>query len=123
MTTLQMGAKRKRVCPAIVLLVGFLLIVLPAMNGHAQERHGRTAWSAWQYVRRFDPDGHQDDDQYFKGIQDDGRTVHVLRLPKLQGCPTTWAIVICGGGFLVTCFLSQSKRSVRVIKDRCRRVN
>ena len=119
MTAIQI--KMQCVC-LLALALGLLLIVIPAMNAHAEHRHGRTAFSARHYMSDFDPNDAGDDDEYFEGVQPDGRKVRILRLPKLQGHTTTWAIVVTVGGFMVTCFLSQSKRQVRKMKDKCRRM-
>ena len=102
----------------VVFLLGRLLVSLPPLNNHAVERHGRTGSSAWSYMSSFEPN--DDDDKYFEGKQEDGRTVRILRLKKLQGKPVTWAIVITGGGFLVTAFLTQSRRQVEKMKEKCK---
>jgi hypothetical protein len=105
-----------RTRPAWWLLVAALVLVaLPALNAHATTRHGRTAASAWRYVSRCEPD----DARLWCGEQDDGREVRILELDKLPGKPRTWAVVITGAGFLVTAFLSQSRRAVEKIRERC----
>ena len=108
----------------LVLLAGLALIALPPLNGHAKRRHSRTAWSAHWYLSEFDPNDCPPDEpdckkRLFVGTQEDGRTAHILRLPKLPGKPVTWAVVIVGGAYLVTAFLSQDRKSVRTIKERC----
>ena len=105
----------------LALIPAMLLIALPALNNHALDRHGRTGESAWSNMSSFDPDDDDDDDKYWEGTQDDGRTVRILRLNRLPGKPVTWAIVITGAGFCVTAFLTQSKRQIQKMKDRCHR--
>ena len=119
------GRHNRPMCLLAVLAV--LLIALPPLTRHALERHGRSATSAHYYMARHDPsgrrpdnDGDQDDETYWTGTQDDGRTVHILRLPQLPNTPTTWAIVVVGAGCCVTAFLSQSRRRVERIKERIR---
>ena len=121
MTAATIPATRRRSAAWLwlVLLAGLALIVLPPLNGHAKTRHPRTAYSAHWYLSEFDPDDDDDDDRYFTGTQEDGRAAHILRLPKLPGKPVTWAVVIVGGAYLVTAFLSQDRKSVRSIKERC----
>ena len=103
----------------LALIPAILLVVIPALNGHALDRHGRTAQSAWKYMSSFDPDD-DDDDEYFEGTQEDGRKVRILRLRKIAGKPITWAVVITVSGFCVTAFLTQSRRQVQKMKDRCK---
>ena len=103
------------------LLIGKCLISLPPLNTHAVEKHGIIGTSAWSRMASFNPDDDDDDDAYWEGTQEDGRTVRVLRLDKLPGKRTTWAIVItCGGLFCVTAFLTQSRSQVQKLKDKCR---
>jgi len=116
----MMARTRTRFPVCLVLIPVILLIALPALNGHALDRHGRTGESAWTRMWSFDPDDDDDDDKYFEGTQDDGRTVRILRLNKIAGKPITWAIVITVSGFCVTAFLTQSRRQVQKMKDRCR---
>ena len=103
----------------LALIPAILLVAIPALNGHAFDRHGRTAQSAWGFMSSFDPDD-EDDDAFFEGEQDDGRTVRILRLKKLSGRAVTWAIVITGAGYCVTAFLTQSRRQVQKMKERCK---
>ena len=95
------------------------LIAVPALNLHARQRHGAHAVSALKYVNRHTPEP-DDDETFWTGTDENGRRYYVLRLEKLPGKPTTWAIVILTGGILITAFLAQSKRSVERIKDKCR---
>ena len=97
-----------------------MFISLPPLNKHAIERHGLTGSSAWSYMSSFDPDHNDDDDEYFEGTQEDGRKVRILRLRKIAGKPITWAVVITVSGFCVTAFLTQSRRQVQKMKDRCK---
>ena len=117
MTAATIPHRTHRRIPWWLLALVVLLVALPALNAHAVRRHGRTAKSAYCWMLSCDPD--EADDAYWRGTQDDGRTVHIYRLPKLPGKPVTWAIVICGAGYLATCFLSQHRRSVEQIKERC----
>ena len=111
---------RRRSGALWLLAAAMLLVALPPLCQHAIERHGRSAYSARRWVEMWEPDDDDDDDAYFQGIQEDGRTVHVLRLPHIPGTPVTWAIVIVGGGaFCVTAFLSQSRTQVQKRKERC----
>jgi hypothetical protein len=103
----------------IVAIVAVLLIVLPAINGHAVRSHGDNARSAYCWLLACDDTDPDDADRLWHGTQDDGREVYVYRLPRLPGKPVTWAIAVVGAGFLVTCFLSQNRRSVDNIKERC----
>ena len=120
-----MAQTRTRFPVWLALIPVILSIAVPMLNSHALERHGRTAQSAWSRMARFDPDDDDDDDdKYWEGTQEDGRTVQILRLDKLPGKPTTWAIVITAGtigvGFCcVTAFLTQSKKQVKKLKDKC----
>lgn len=116
---------RRRSGALWLLAAAMLLVALPPLCQHAIERHGRSAVAAYRYVSQYpgdDDDCPPDDDdcRYWRGVQDDGRTVHVLRLPHIPGTPVTWAIVIVGGGaFCVTAFLSQSRTQVQKRKERC----
>jgi len=103
------------------LLLGRCLISLPPLNTHAVEKHGTIGVSAWSRMASFDPGDDDDDEKYWEGPQEDGRTVRILRLDKLPGKRTTWAVVIiCGGLFCVTAFLTQSRSQVQKMKDKCR---
>ena len=103
------------------LLLGRCLISLPPLNTHAIEKHGTIGDSAWSRMASFNPNDDDDDDVYWEGEQQDGRTVRILRLDKLPGKRTTWAVVIaCGGLFCVTAFLTQSRRQVEKMKDKCK---
>lgn len=122
-------AARRNPGPGLLCLLAVLLIALPPLSRHAFENHGRSATSSHYHLGAYDPsvrradDGSDQDDDgepYYTGTQDDGRTVHILRLPKLPNTPTTWAIAIVGGGCCVTAFLSQSRRRVDRIKARTR---
>jgi glycine/D-amino acid oxidase-like deaminating enzyme len=122
MTATTIPQTRSRRIPWLLLVViaaGVLLISLPPLNGHAVERHGRTAKSAYCWLLSCDPDDPDDSKRYWRGVQEDGRTVHIYRLPKLAGKPTTWAVVIVGGSWLVTSFLTQHRRAVDALKERC----
>lgn len=111
---------RRRSGALWLLAAAVLLVALPPLCRHAVERHGRTAYSARRWVEMWEPEPDDDDDAYFEGVQADGRTVHILRLPRIPGTPLTWAIVIVGGGaFCVTAFLSQSRTQVQKRKERC----
>lgn len=110
----------RRRSPAVwLLLAAVLLIALPPLCRHAVERHGRAAYSARRWVEMWEPEPDDDDDAYFEGVQADGRTVHILRLPRIPGTPLTWAIVVVGGGCCVTAFLSQSREKVERKKREC----
>jgi len=127
MTVAQMGigatgrSNRRRLKMLLLLAVlGICWVLLPDINGHAQDRHGSHAVSAYKYVSDYDPNNNdgEDDERWFMFTQGDGRTIHTLRLPELAGKPTTWATVITGGGvlggtFLVTCFLTQDRKRVK----------
>jgi len=110
----------------LVLLAGLALIELPPINGHATERHGRTAWSAWTYVANYDPNdkGDGDDDKLFDGETVEGHRYIILRLKRLAGKPTTWAVVVlllgCSKPILKTCYLTQSRKQVARLKERCK---
>ena len=114
-----MSQTRTRFPVWLALIPVILLLVIPALNNHALDRHGRTAQSARMRMSSFEPDDDDDDDRYFEGTQEDGRTVRILRLNKIAGHPVTWAIVITCGWFCVTAFLTQSKRQVEKLKDKC----
>jgi hypothetical protein len=116
---------RRRSGALWLLAAAMLLVALPPLCQHAIERHGRSAVAAYRYVSQYpgdDDDCPPDDDdcRYWRGVQDDGRTVHVLRLPHIPGTPLTWAIVVVGGGCCVTAFLSQSREKVERKKAECR---
>ena len=115
----MMAQMRTRIPAWLVIIPAVLLIAVPVLNSHALERHGRTAQSARNRMSSFEPSDDDDDDKYWEGTQEDGRTVRILRLDKLPGKPTTWAIVITCGVGCVTAFLTQSRRQVRKMKDRC----
>jgi len=119
MTAATIPTTRRR-CPVWLLGALILLIAIPALNAHAVSRHGRTARSAHRYISNYEcePDCERDG-RLHVGIQENGRTQVVLELPRIPGTPTTWAVMIVGAGFLVTCFLSQSRRSVEKTKERC----
>lgn len=110
-------------CLVILLIaaaVGLVaLIAVPQVCQHAIDRHGGDAFSAVRYVQEYTPT--PDGERYWVGTDDIGRQHHVLKLPKLPGKETVWAVVVIGGGgaFMVTAFLCGSKRSVDRIKDRC----
>lgn len=116
---------RRRSGALWLLAAAVLLVALPPLCQHAIERHGRSAMAAHRYVSQYpgdDDDCPPDDDdcRYWRGVQDDGRTVHILRLPRIPGTPVTWAIVGGGCAFCVTAFLSQSRTQVQKRKERCR---
>ena len=115
----MMAQMRTRIPAWLVIVPALLLIAVPVLNSHALERHGRTAQSAQNYMSSFEPGDDDDDDLYFEGTQEDGRTVRILRLNKIAGHPVTWAVVIVGTGFCVTAFLMQSKKQVQKLKDKC----
>ena len=110
----------------LVLLAGLALIELPPINGHATERHGRTAWSAWTYVANYPNDNgdDDDDDRLFIGDTEEGHRYIILRLKRLAGKPTTWAVVVlllgCSKPILKTCYLTQSRKQVARLKERCK---
>lgn len=121
MAATAIPATRRRFPWLLLAAVGLLLIALPPLNGHAVGRHGRTAKSAYCWLLSCDPEDPDDAARYWRGEQDDGRTVHIYRLPKLSGKPTTWAIVVVGSGYLATAFLTQSRRQVRKKQAECER--
>jgi hypothetical protein len=103
---------------AIAAVVGAIaLIAVPALNQHARQRHGTHALSALKYVNRHTPE--PDDETFWTGTDDNGRTYYILKLKKLAGKPATWAVVITVGGILVTAFLVQSQSSVDRIRSKC----
>ena len=108
--------------PALLWLLALavLLVSLPPLCRHAVESHGRAAYSAKRWVEMWDPEPDDDEDAYYRGVQQDGRTVHILRLPRIPGTPLTWAIVVVGTGCCVTAFLSQSRERVERKKAECR---
>jgi len=98
-------------------LLGLLLVLLPALNSHAVERHGPHAERVVNYMVNFDPNDDDDDDVYYKGEQEDGREIHILRLSKVTG-KITWAVVITVGGiWFVTAFLTQRPSYVQKLKE------
>jgi hypothetical protein len=108
-----------------VALIGATLVSLPSINNHAVARHGDDALKSYTALSNYSPDPDRDEDEaYFQGTGTDGKTYHILRLPKLPGRGTMWAIVITcgtvGGHCLVTAFLCGSKKYVKRIKDDCR---
>ena len=105
--------------PIWMMIPVILLVAVPVLNSHALERHGRTAQSARNRMSSFEPSDDDDDDLYFEGTQEDGRTVRILRLNKIAGHPVTWAVMITFSGCCVTAFLTQSRRQVEKMKDRC----
>jgi len=117
----MMAQTRTRFPVWLALIPVILSIAVPVLNSHALERHGGTAQSARTRMSSYEPNDDDDDDKYWEGTQEDGRTVRILRLNKIAGKPTTWAIVItCGlGAVCATAFLTQSKKQVRKMKDRC----
>jgi len=115
----MMAQMRTRIPAWLVIVPALLLIAVPVLNSHALERHGPTAQSAQARMSSFEPGDDDDDDKYWEGTQEDGRTVQILRLNKIAGHPVTWAIVITCGAYCVTAFLTQSKKQVKKMKDRC----
>ena len=120
----MMAQMRTRIPAWLVIVPALLLIAVPVLNSHALERHGPTAQSARNRMSSFEPSDDDDDDKYWEGTQEDGRTVRILRLDKLPGKPTTWAVLVIGGTagvgvYCVTAFLTQSKKQVKKMKDRC----
>jgi hypothetical protein len=107
----------------VALIGGLLLVSLPPINDHAIARHGEDAFKSHAVLSNYNPDPRRDDDVYFEGTDEAGRTYHVLRLPKLPGRAVMWAVVITcgtiGGQCVVTAFLCGSKKYVERIKDDC----
>jgi hypothetical protein len=106
----------------LLLALAVLLVSLPPLCRHAVESHGRTAYSAKRWVEMWEPEPGDDEDAYFRGVQEDGRPVHILRLPRIPGTPVTWAVVVVGASGLccVTAFLSQSRERVERKKAECK---
>jgi len=123
MSAMTQPLPRRRPGALIVLALAVLLLALPLMKrgNHADVRHGDTAWSAWWKLADFDPnDDDPDNPRYWRGERADGRTVHILRLPKLPGHPVVWAVVVVGSGWwLVTAFFASSRKTVQRMKEEC----
>lgn len=117
--TIQAQSRHSGCFLALLAVAGIIaLIAVPALSRHAKQQHGAHALSAVKYMRRHTPEP-DDDEQFWTGTDANGRTYRVLRLKKLAGKPTTWAVIIVVGGCLVTAFLAQSPRTIERLKEKC----
>lgn len=108
---------------ALVVLLGLVGVTLPPLNRHAQQAHGGTARLAYDTVRNANPTPGPDRDRgYYRGTDADGQTYHIARLPYRHGSGPVWAVVIVGGGgaFLITAFITGSRRYVDRLKRKCK---
>ena len=114
MTTAEATQQRGSGCGLVILLgLGFLVLMLvlsagmPALNDHAQNKHGQAAVDAWQYIS--DMPGRN----RCRWRCGDGRDRYVCNIKGTDD----WAIAVVEKGNLITAFVATHDYAKHVIDE------